>query len=125
MSEILHGLFKGRLGRLHYFLGTLVILGSAALILYLYPNVYIDTLFTILTVPITVRRLHDIGFPGFWAIGGYLGYLGGAFILITIVFNLCLYIIPGSREANNYGEPPKPGLKFIDAILNKTEEPAR
>ena len=122
--ENLLKLFDGRLGRLHYFLGVIFIEGVSALILTIAPSIVLSLLLTALTLPIAVRRVHDIGFPGFWAVGrflSYFSYFGGIYIAIALVFDLCLYIIRGTQGVNKYGEAPKPGLGFIDAILNKTE----
>jgi len=79
--EKLKKLFKGRLNRLHYFLGQLIIYGVATPIIivyhpnnYLYPNsnnfllLYLIFFLTItLTLPLIIRRLHDIGISGFLA----------------------------------------------------------
>ena len=114
-------LFEGRLGRLHYFLGNLIILGVGTLIVIIYPNEYLSFLFTVLTLPLTVRRLHDIDLPDYLAPIGWLSYFKGSFgfIVVAIIFNLFLLFKKGSKEVNKYGEAPKPGLKFVDAVFNK------
>ena len=112
-------LFEGRLSRLHYFLGNLIILGVGTLVVIIYPNVYLSFFFTVLTLPLTVRRLHDIDLPSFLAPIGWLSYFKGGFIVIAVIFNVFLLFKKGSKEVNKYGEAPKPGLKFRDAILNK------
>lgn len=112
-------LFEGRLGRLHYFLGNLIILGVGMLIMIIYLNVYLSFFFSLLTLPLTVRRLHDINLSGFLAPIGWLSYFKGGFIVVAAIFNLFLLFKKGSKGVNDYGEAPKPGLKFIDAILNE------
>lgn len=123
--EDLRNLFDGRLGRLHYFLGCTIILGTGLLFVLIHFDEYLSFLFTVLTLPIAVRRLHDVGLPGFLTPIGWLSYLGGVFIIVAVIFNLCLYVVPGSKHANKYGEPPRPGLRFLDAVLGRRAEGQR
>ncbi len=85
----------------------------------MYPSTYLSFLFTLLTLPISVRRLHDIGLPGYLAPIGWSSYLGGGLIAVSVIFNLFLYFKGGDNKPNEYGNKPKSGIKFIDAILNK------
>lgn len=112
--------FNGRLGRLHYFLGNLIILGIGVFIFVIYSNELLSFIFSLLTLPLVVRRLHDIKLPGYLAPIGWLSFLGGISIAIAVIFNLFLLFKKGSEGANKYGEPLKPETKFTDAILNKT-----
>lgn len=118
--KIIKKLFSGRLKRLHYFLGNLVILGIGAIVVASMPNIYVSFFFSLLTLPIMVRRLHDINLSGLLACIGYLSYFGsGVAIATAVVFNIFLLFKKGSDGVNEYGEAPKPGVKFLDAILNK------
>ena len=118
-------LFRGRLGRWHYFLGNFIILFIAGIIAILYPDIQLSILFplliSILTLPIIVRRLHDIDISGFIAPVSWLGYFSRDLFLVMVIagFSLVLLFKKGSKDANKYGEAPKPGLKFLNAILNK------
>lgn len=112
-------LFEGRLGRLHYLLGNLIILGVGTLVMIIYPNEYLSFVFTALTLPITVRRLHDINLSGYLTPIGWLSYFRGIFIVVAVFFNLFLFFKKGDKETNQYGDTPMSGRKFIDAILNR------
>ena len=118
-------LFRGRLSRWHYFLGNFIILFIAGIIAILYPDIQLSILFplliSILTLPIIVRRLHDIDISGFIAPVSWLGYFSRDLFLVMVIagFSLVLLFKKGSKDANKYGEAPKPGLKFLNAILNK------
>lgn len=75
--------------------------------------------FSVLTLPLAVRRLHDIELPGYLAPIGWLSFLGGIGIVVAVIFNLFLLFKKGREESNKYGEMPKSETKFTDAILNK------
>ena len=107
------------MGRLHYFWGNLIIFGAGTFVMIIYPNEYLSFVFTVLTLPITVRRLHDINLSGYLAPIGWLSYFKGIFIIVAVFFNLFLLFKKGDKEANQYGDTPKPGRKFINAILNR------
>src|SRR3989344_3402061 len=77
-------LFEGRLGRLHYFWGNLIIFGAGTFVMIIYPNEYLSFVFTVLTLPITVRRLHDINLSGYLAPIGWLSYFKGIFIIVAV-----------------------------------------
>jgi uncharacterized membrane protein YhaH (DUF805 family) len=47
--------------------------------------------------PLAVRRLHDIGYSGWWSL---------VFSLACPIMILILILTPGTEEPNNYGEPP-------------------
>lgn len=117
--ENIKKLFIGRLGRLHYFLGNLIILGIGTLVVVIYPNELLSFIFSVFTLPISIRRLHDVDMPGYLAPIGWLSYFGGIGILVAVIFNLFLLFKKGNEGANKYGEAPKPKTKFIDAVLNR------
>jgi uncharacterized membrane protein YhaH (DUF805 family) len=54
-------------------------------------------------VAVTVRRLHDIGMSGWWALLLLVPYIGG---LIVLVFTL----LPGQPHANAHGPAPVAAL---------------
>lgn len=47
-----------------------------------------------------VKRLHDTGAGGWWSLLSLLPYVGNFFILY-----LCF--VPGDKEPNNFGPPPR------------------
>lgn len=58
---------------------------------------------------ITTKRLHDLGFSGWWQALYYIPVLD-LFALPAIM--LALIFMPGKQEANKYGEaPPRPNLR--------------
>jgi uncharacterized membrane protein YhaH (DUF805 family) len=115
-------LFRGRLNRENY-AGCYVVVILFFLFLILagaflgwnsldsFDDPFIAIPLGILVLPLYVRRLHDLGLPG-WI------------IIITIPFPIAgllmgpaLLLLKGKNEANKYGEPDKP-RSFIDALLN-------
>ena len=62
-----------------------------------------------LSMPLRVRRLHDLGKPGWWAIWiHFCGWMGLAFISLS-----------GEHKKNKYGPVCQRNKKFIDVILNR------
>jgi len=129
MAEKLQKLFESRLSTVHYFLAILilgVLFYITTTILFLYDNIlgnilysFIFLFFYLLSLPLTIRRLHDFGWPGILAVIG----LGIGFYpnLISIIFYLILIIVSGAKNKNKYGEKPPKETKFIDAILNRNK----
>jgi uncharacterized membrane protein YhaH (DUF805 family) len=87
---------------------------------------------------IAVPRLHDIGRSGWWLLplfggeflavaigwsGGVEGILlaGGMYVLFCLVLLTVLAFIPGQSTANNWGEPPGPGVRFGRSAPAKAE----
>jgi uncharacterized membrane protein YhaH (DUF805 family) len=52
---------------------------------------------------LTVRRLHDIGTTGFWAVGLLVPWVSWAFYLLILLW-------PGQAGANRHGPDPRPEL---------------
>ena len=111
-------LFQGRLSRLPYFLGSLTVTVVGMLVFLLYPSQLLALSVSLLTLPITVRRLHDINYSGYFAPIGWLGFFGGTGVWMAVAFNLYLLLQKGTGGSNKYGEVPKE-RNFIDAILNR------
>ena len=84
-----------------------------------YP-VYIILFFVLfLAIPslsLTIRRLHDLNFSGWWTlfifficiliIPLYSILLGGDINIVTYIIDIPLFIFKGTSGTNNYGEPP-------------------
>lgn len=51
------------------------------------------------SVAIQVRRLHDIGYSGWWYLIGFVPYIGGVVILV-------MSALPSEAGANQYGPNP-------------------
>ncbi len=115
----------GRIGRLRYLAWTLLLsvttLATAALISVLigiaspFGLVLISLAGIALTVvgfQIGARRLHDIGWSGWWLLLTLVPYLGGLFAVV-------LMAVPGTAMANRYG-PCTPansrGVKMIASL---------
>lgn len=68
----------------------------------------------------TVRRLHDIGQTGLYALGlalvSFVPVLG---LLIGIVALIYLCMTPGDLAENTYGAVPNPKVTLWDAIMGK------
>src|SRR5262245_42195616 len=90
--------FKGRMRRKHYVI-VYLIAASSMLAIAFSPHVT-DTALPVLTllvvaalVPASVRRLHDMGYSGWFVIG----------VLIVPFASLILLFTPGDRTPNPYG----------------------
>lgn len=57
-------------------------------------------------IVMSVRRLHDLGLPGWWA---------GLMLvpLLNVLMGLWLVAAPGDRESNRYGPPPSPNSTLV------------
>lgn len=115
-----YNLFQGRLGRANYALGNLIILGIGQLAVRIYPNILLSFFFTLLVLPLCVRRLHDIGLPGYLAFIVWFSYLGTWALIIGGIFSLFILFKKGDDKTNKYGEKPLQNIKLFDAIINKT-----
>jgi len=110
--------FQGRLGRLRYVgwmtaamllilpagmvLSMLLSLGSADRTAFLYGMpviLVVPILYTLASIQMGARRLHDIGLSGWWLL-----------LQLLPVVNMLLYagliLYPGNKGANGYGAPP-------------------
>ncbi|MCH7750572.1 MAG: DUF805 domain-containing protein [Planctomycetes bacterium] len=54
-----------------------------------------------------VRRLHDLGFSGWFAVIGLIPYLGQ-------ILWIALFVVPGNNRPNKYG--PQPQIVGVAAI---------
>lgn len=126
---------KGRIGRIEFFIQSLLCWLPSFIAVFLCLSFNIPTaisaaIFIVLIMlsmlaPI-VRRLHDIGLNGRWVWsgpilcglaavtgGGPTGF-GVLFFVLNLVYllaYLALFLVPGNKEANDYGPPPgKPGV---------------
>jgi uncharacterized membrane protein YhaH (DUF805 family) len=104
--------FKGRIGRLAYatagFLLLAVIVQLVALLVKRPSGVRVAVaglgMLAVLfvSVRLTVLRCHDCNRSGWWSVVLVVPYVGEA-------AGLLLSFLPGSKEANDFGEPPAPG----------------
>ena len=114
-------LYSGRISRGNYALGLLffwvlfilfvaVLSGVLAfddstLIVIVVLIVY--AIFIVYIFSLHVRRLHDVGYSGWWSIPPLTPY-----VMIALLFMK-------SRGANKYGDPLAKDIKFFDAIFNR------
>jgi uncharacterized membrane protein YhaH (DUF805 family) len=104
--------FDGRIGRLAYAAaGALLLAVILLLVSFLLkrPNGARAAVFGLgmlavlfVSVRLTVLRCHDCNRTGWWGVLALVPYLG-------TVASLLLSFLPGSKEANDYGEPPARG----------------
>lgn len=127
---------RGRAGRWEWFLTNIfpMVLGIiAAFILGLFKGI-IGDIFAIISIPVfivaiwaviavTIRRLHDLGFSGWWAIPFFLlvplraivvplsqaghTWIFWLWMVLGIGIFLVLLFCPGNKGENRYGLPPK------------------
>ncbi len=60
----------------------------------------------ILFVPalaVTARRLHDMGYSGWWQLTAYIPYVG----LIASIILIVIFCMEGEKKKNKYGKPIK------------------
>ncbi len=134
MKNAIKRIFQGRLARKHYFLAHIYILfpiafiggvmGSLLGLNSFEMGIFIGSvLFPIIIIPVTVRRLHDLGLSG-WVLPIFflVPYLGNNFslqILVGLLFSGYLFFYQGKQDANKYGKPAQKDRKFWDAVLNR------
>ena len=79
-------------------------------------DIIIATVYIAAAIILTVRRLHDLNFSGWFTLFMIIPYL-------NIVFSLFLLFAPGTKGENEYGKEPMPNtigiwfLAFIPFIL--------
>lgn len=54
----------------------------------------------LMVLPVSVRRLHDIGWSGWWVLLLFVPFVFAALFLALLFW-------PGTKEANRFGPPPK------------------
>ncbi len=108
--------FKGRASRKEYWMFMLtyvVLMVIAGLLialsaLFLYEGLIITLVILFMvgmfgliipSVAIQVRRLHDIGYSGWWYLIGFIPYIGGIIILV-------MSALPSEVGTNQYGPNP-------------------
>lgn len=119
-------LYNGRISRKNYGLGLLFFLVtlilSVALLFLVSVSKSIFLIIVMITVVVVVyivcivhifslhiRRLHDVGYNGWWCIPPLTPY-----VMIALLFMR-------SRENNKYGDIPPKDIKFFYAIFNRNQ----
>jgi uncharacterized membrane protein YhaH (DUF805 family) len=98
--------FQGRMRRKHFALALVIIIAllfginAAWQVTHIKAIILSRYLVTAALIPACVRRIHDIGLSGWFAIAA----------LLMPLFLIPLLVLPGFPEANKYGGSPKPGL---------------
>lgn len=125
------GFFSGRIGRERFFAGLglsafpLIALSLIFLLAYTskgYESLTLLVIFFILLVPtlvfsislnvgLTIRRCHDLGWNGIFAVFAYIPYVGP-------IFELFLLAKKGDTATNKYGPLPHLHKNIIDDIFN-------
>ena len=102
-------LFKGRLGRKHYFIGVLILLAYILIVVYSLPSnlpsiiqIIIFLPYFLFRVSFAVRRLNDHNHWYRWAV-----YLFSILVLnmIPVLGDLIWFSSKGDKNANKYGQP--------------------
>jgi uncharacterized membrane protein YhaH (DUF805 family) len=94
---------KGRLARKHFLIAWLVAVALTVVLVLVWNATHTDALkyFRVLIIaafiPFVVRRLHDMGYSGWLAMG----------VLLLPVVLLLLLLLPGTPSTNAYGPDPK------------------
>ncbi|MEN5090949.1 DUF805 domain-containing protein [Pseudomonas protegens] len=123
--------FEGRIGRLRYLAWTLVltvamlaVVGVGAFFGILTAAVLNSTLLTglgiiggvvafigflVVSIQISVQRLHDLGWSGWLWLLNFVPIVGS-------IFPLVLMVSPGSNVANRYGAPPPPNTTAVKVL---------
>jgi uncharacterized membrane protein YhaH (DUF805 family) len=61
------------------------------------PAILLVTLYS--TFAVSVKRLHDVGYAGFLALALLIPF-------VNLAFTIWLGVLPGTADANQYGEAP-------------------
>ncbi|UMZ11492.1 DUF805 domain-containing protein [Pseudomonas sp. MPFS] len=123
--------FEGRIGRLRYLAWTLVltvallaVIGVGALFgaitatllnstllmgLGIFAGVIVFIGFIVVSIQISVQRLHDLGWSGWLWLLNFVPIVGS-------IFPLVLMVSPGSNVANRYGAPPPPNTTAVKVL---------
>lgn len=124
--------FQGRIGRLRYLAWTLVLSvammlvvgagilvslagsmtlqpSSISLVLGVLGAVTAFIAFNVVSIQISVQRLHDLGWSGWLWLLNFVPVVGGLFLLVLIVS-------PGSNTPNRYGAPPPPNSTAVKVL---------
>ena len=105
-------LFTGRINRRNYLIGIVVyflialvavIVSSLTLKAGLATAQLFGYFFGFLYIRLAVRRLHDIGYSGWYVL----------FIFIPVAFPLYLLLIGGQKQDNKYGTAPSQKIDFL------------
>jgi uncharacterized membrane protein YhaH (DUF805 family) len=117
---------NGRTNRASYWL-SLAILAVLLTLVALY-NPSLARVNEVVLIFLCVPRLHDIGRSGWWTLGIFAIELVGALVgfglfhgeasvqvmggFVLIIFGIVFWLgfLPGVTEANQFGDPPAPGL---------------
>jgi uncharacterized membrane protein YhaH (DUF805 family) len=132
-------MYIGRLGRMHFFIWTMLIGLVTVLLNFLItpddllkammagekvePPFYIMIILiltgAVLEWHLYVRRLHDLGVSGWWlalcVLSSKIPLIGAP---LNILFYLVLLFWSGTPGDNDYGPAPENGRGFINAYLN-------
>ncbi|MDA7087720.1 DUF805 domain-containing protein [Pseudomonas sp. SA3-5] len=113
---------EGRIGRLRYLawslmllLGALALFGLASIGMAISPLVGVILMalvgigIVVVSVQISVQRLHDIGWSGWLWLLNMVPIVGGVFALVILV-------IPGTTGANRYGPPAPPNSRAVKVL---------
>lgn len=120
-------LFEGRLMRWQYFTSSILFGFSLAIIIIILASVsgyFVDNMIVgyigigiiyLIAIPLsfslTVRRLHDLDWNGWFLLLSFIP-------IVNFVFALVVLFKKGSDGANSYG-PPQAERGFIDTLLNR------
>lgn len=115
---------KGRIGRLRYMawltatvlpavlvglLGTFAMKGIAQSLASSLLVIVVSIAVLVVTVPLNVQRLHDIGWSGWLFL---LTFVPG----VNSVFPLVMICAPGKKDSNRYGPPPPPNSLAVKVL---------
>lgn len=141
--------FSGRLNRLAYFLRYLVSLAIFLVVLFVcafliaalgplgmifsIPIIVVCVVFIVVSISLTVRRLHDMNFSGWWYLvilglglisGGVEGVQGNPSAismiinLISLVISLVILFYPGTKGPNRFGaDPLGRDAEYVDNVF--------
>lgn len=119
----LDNLFSGRIGRKHWWLGVISVIGFLVILGLLIDELLInisDSIFFVSVViiyiapllSIHIRRLHDLNHPG-WMV------LLFAVPIANLILLLLLSLSAGSSVENKYGSRPAQGEKWFNVLTGR------
>ncbi|HSX40561.1 MAG TPA: DUF805 domain-containing protein [Candidatus Saccharimonadales bacterium] len=121
LSKIGSGENSHRLNRRNYFIGTAIttiVYICFSVILHGHRSILISSLvivaiavFLLFDLSITIRRLHDIGYSGYYLLLKIIP-------LVNLFLFFLLFFKEGNKEPNKYGNPPLSTISFPRDLLS-------
>ena len=125
--EKITNLFKGRLNRVNFLIGfVLLLIVSTAGIRIEFLGIPLLIIGSILSISLVIRRWHDFNRPWYYSLSPVFFFIAIGFSSVTLsnicklIYLIVLLTVAGSRGKNRFGDEDKTiGLKSILGLKNQ------